>query len=87
MYGRFAWGHSIIELLDSLRKVIEVSEDLYIAARELDRHRIPSRYPNSFESGYPGMYYDEATAERAIKCAEKIIKWVREKLKILGLTL
>ena len=83
-YGRSAWGRSIVELPDSLRDIKEVSEDFYIAARELDRHYIPSRYPNAFESGYPGMYYDEPTAERAIKAAEKIIEWVRTRLKTLG---
>ncbi|WP_291998924.1 hypothetical protein [Caldivirga sp.] len=39
-------------------------------ARELDRHYIPSRCPNSYESGYPAMYYDAETAERAIRAAE-----------------
>ncbi|RLF01831.1 MAG: DNA-binding protein, partial [Thermoprotei archaeon] len=45
---------------------------------------IPSRYPNAFESGYPGMYYDKPTAERAIKATEKIIEWMRTWLKTLG---
>jgi len=57
-----------------LKPIEEVSEDFYIAARELDRHYIPSHYPNAFESGYPGMYYNKPIAERAIKVTEKIIE-------------
>jgi len=45
-------------MLNYLRSVIEVSEEMYVAARELDR------YPNAFESSYPGMYYDGPTAEK-----------------------
>ncbi len=83
-HGRAAWGHSIVELLDELRDVESVDEDLYVAARELDRHYIPSRYPNAFESGYPGMYYDRPTAERAVEAASRILSWVRTRLKNLG---
>uniref|UniRef100_A0A7C5TGR3 HEPN domain-containing protein n=1 Tax=Ignisphaera aggregans TaxID=334771 RepID=A0A7C5TGR3_9CREN len=87
VYGRSAWGHSVVELLDYLKEFEEISNELYIYARELDRHYIPSRYPNAFESGYPGMYYDEAVAERAINASKKIIDWVRERLKALGLSI
>ncbi len=87
LHGRSAWGHSIVELLDTLRDLVSVSEDLYVAARELDRHYIPSRYPNAFESGYPGMYYDEPTAKRAIESARRIVEWAREVLRRAGLRL
>jgi len=86
-YGRSAWGHSLVELLNYLRSVVEVGEELYVVARELDRHYIPSRYPNAFESGYPGMYYDRPTAERAIRCAEVVLEWVKKRLIGLGLEL
>lgn len=84
-YGRSAWGHSVVELLDYLGNAIEVPEELYVYARELDRHYIPSRYPNAFESGYPGMYYDKVVAERTINSAETLISWVRARLRTLGL--
>jgi len=86
-YGRSVWGHSLVELLDYLKEIVVIDEELYVVARELDRHYIPSRYPNAFESGYPGMYYDIHTAERAIRGAEVIIEWVRKHLKNLGLEL
>jgi len=86
-HGRSAWGHGLVELLDYLREVEEVGSELYVAARELDRHYIPSRYPNAFESGYPGLYYDEVTARRALDSAKLIIDWVRTRLRSLGLAL
>ena len=84
-YGMSGWGHSIVELLDALKGSIEVSEDLYTAARELDRHYIPSRYPNAFASGYPGLYYDRPTAEKAIEASRRIIDWVKARLAAIGL--
>ena len=76
-HGRSAWGHSLVELLNYLKDVEMVGEEFYVNARELDRHYIQSRYPNSFESGYPGMYYDEPTARRALEACKRIIEWVR----------
>ncbi len=87
LHGMSSWGHSVTELLGYVRGVERVGEDLYVAGRELDRHYIPSRYPNAFESGYPGMYYDESTAMRALESGKKIIDWVRECLKKAGLEL
>ena len=86
-HGRGAWGHSVVELLGYAKEVEQVSEELQTAARELDRHYIPSRYPNAFDSGYPGMYYDEATAKRALESADKIINWVKTQLEKIGLKL
>ena len=84
-YGASGWGHSVVELLEALRRYTDVSEDLYVAGRELDRHYIPSRYPNAFPSGYPGMYYDRSTAERAIEASRRIVDWVRVELARIGL--
>lgn len=80
--GRSSWGHSVVELLNSLSDTFNI-EELLSKARELDRHYIPSRYPNAFESGYPALYYDLEVAERALRCADDIIKWVRGELRRL----
>jgi len=85
--GKHGWGHSVVELLNELKELVEVSEDMFIAARELDRHYIPSRYPNAFESGYPGMYYDEVTAKRALEASKKIVEWVESWLRRSGVEL
>ncbi len=47
------------------------------AARELDRHYIPSRYPNAHPAGTPHESYDEETAMRAYESALKIVEFVR----------
>ncbi|MEM3608144.1 MAG: HEPN domain-containing protein [Candidatus Bathyarchaeia archaeon] len=83
--GIGAWGHSLVELLELLRD--QGAEEIMIYARELDRHYIPSRYPNSYESGYPGMYYDKETAGRAVNYCGAIIDWVKTRLERLGLKL
>ncbi|KPV64031.1 MAG: HEPN domain protein [Candidatus Bathyarchaeota archaeon BA2] len=83
--GRSIWGHMIVELLGSLKDLYSVNE-LLDRARLLDRHYIPSRYPNVYESGYPGMFYDRKTAEEAIATCEGFMKWVKVELKKLGLS-
>lgn len=73
------WGHSVRVLLERyFRKVLrEFPEELKVYARELDRHYIPSRYPNVHPSGTPHEAYDKDTALRAIKAAEAIINFVK----------
>lgn len=73
--GHEAWGHSVSILLEELRHSFAIGDDLLDMARELDKHYIPSRYPNSHPEGAPFMFYTRAEAERAIVNAETIIAW------------
>jgi len=82
--GISPWGHSVVELLQHLKEKFTVSEELMTWARELDRHHIPSRYPNAFESGYPALFYDCEVASRALSCSQKIMEFTRGELKRLG---
>ena len=70
-----SWGHSVFALLKALSDKIEVSERLIEAAKNLDKHYIPTRYPNSFDSGMPGEYYTKKDAQEAIKNAREIIEF------------
>lgn len=45
--GADAWGHSVSALLAGLPVEIDVPEDLIETGKELDKHYIPPRYPNS----------------------------------------
>ncbi|WP_290899362.1 HEPN domain-containing protein [Ferroglobus sp.] len=73
------WGHSIRELLERFfEKKGEKDEELMIHARELDRHYIPSRYPNAHPSGTPHEAYDEETSKRAIRAAEEVVNFARK---------
>ena len=69
------WGHSVYGLLKALREKTDVPADMLDAAKILDKHYIPTRYPNGFDSGIPADYYTKKEAQEAIENAEKIIKF------------
>jgi len=69
------WGHSVYGLLRALGDKMEVPEPLLEAAKTLDKHYIPTRYPNGFDSGMPGDYYTKTDAQEAIENARQIIEF------------
>jgi HEPN domain-containing protein len=72
--GREAWGHSVTELLDALRRdAPKVDSDLLDRARALDKLYVPTRYPNGLPKGAPADYYTKAEAERALADAEVVV--------------
>ena len=73
------WGHSVRVLLERyFRRVgVEPNQELLTYARELDRHYIPSRYPNAHPAGTPHEAYDEETSRRALNASRNIIEFVR----------
>jgi HEPN domain-containing protein len=78
--GGEPWGHSITGLLEALPADVEVPASLVEAASRLDKHYIPSRYPNGFASSYPGKLYTRGEAEGAIADAEEILEFCRRRL-------
>jgi HEPN domain-containing protein len=68
------WGHSESRLLRELDEKTAVGQDILDAAKALDKHYIPARYPNGFASGMPGDYYTKKDAQEAIANAEQIIR-------------
>ncbi|MBW1959556.1 MAG: HEPN domain-containing protein [Deltaproteobacteria bacterium] len=70
--------HSIVEMIQEGQQKAPFLSELATDARELDLHYIPARYPNGLPSGYPHQFYDEKTAKRAIRSAEKIVFRVRK---------
>lgn len=79
-----AWSHMLSNLLASLP--VEVAMETALVptlldqAKELDKHYIPTRYPNGFERGAPTDFYTRAEAERAISHAETIVEFCRHKI-------
>ena len=70
------WGHSVRVLLQRYFEATGIHEErLLVNARELDRHYIPSRYPNALPDGTPHEAYDKETAERAVKAARQIVEF------------
>jgi len=72
-YNEGTWGHSVLSLLRRLDEIIDVDIiEIEQCAKELDRHYIPSRYPDAYPSGRPEDYYTEKIAKEALTCALKI---------------
>ncbi|UCF17254.1 MAG: HEPN domain-containing protein [Phycisphaerales bacterium] len=69
------WGHSVYGLLKAIGDKVTVSPNLLESAKILDKHYIPTRYPNGFDSGIPGDYYTENEAQEAIRNAGEIIRF------------
>ena len=73
-----AWGHALSVLLENLPPDGRPSGELVDAAKELDKHYIPTRSPNGFERGAPVDFYTRREAEQAIANAEAIVEWCRD---------
>lgn len=74
------WGHAISRLLQDLSHKLTAPEDLIEAARRLDKHYIPTRYPNGFDAGAPYDYYTAGEAQQAIEDAERIYNFCQQSL-------
>ena len=78
--GAEAWGHAVSLLLGSLQEQEHADDALVDAARELDKHYIPARYPNAHPEGAPFQFYTRGEAERAIGHAESILRFCEDLL-------
>ena len=78
--GMDAWGHTVSALLGSLPARFPVSPDLMDCAKMLDKHYIPTRYPNGFDSGAPTDLYTRKEAEDAIARSRRLIDFCRDQI-------
>jgi len=72
--GAEARGHSVTQLLAALPPGARPPDALIETAKELDKHYITPRYPNSYPEGAPMDFYTRAEALRAVDGAERIIE-------------
>jgi len=79
--GGEGWGHSVTRLLADLAQRQTVATDLLDAARRLDKHYLPTRYPNSFPAGAPRDYYTAQEAQQAIVDAAAIYDLCRQSVR------
>jgi HEPN domain-containing protein len=77
--GGEPWGHSVAVLIENLPG-IRPGNDVAEAALRLDKHYLPSRYPNGLPAGHPGKYYTRGEAEKAIDDASAILQFCRSHL-------
>jgi HEPN domain-containing protein len=75
-----AWGPTLSILLASLPEAALPQPTLVEKAKELDKHYIPTRYPNGFERGAPVDFYTRPEADRAILLAEEILEFCRRQI-------
>jgi HEPN domain-containing protein len=75
-----AWGHVLSILLSNLPSERAADAALVDRAKELDKHYIPTRYPNGFERGAPVDFYTRREADEAIAAAEAILEFCRHQI-------
>jgi HEPN domain-containing protein len=75
-----AWGHTLSVLFANLPEAARPGEALIDLAKALDKHYIPTRYPNGFERGAPTDFYTHDEAARAILQAEALIEFCRRQI-------
>lgn len=78
--GADAWGHVVAQLLLNLPHGLQVSPELIDKAKELDKHYVLTRYPDSYPSGAPADLYTEGEAKRALENADAIIAFCEDNL-------
>jgi HEPN domain-containing protein len=78
--GQEAWGHVVRRLLEELPPPVIATEDLLDAARTLDLHYLPARYPNGHDAGAPGEHYGQLQSNEAIRYARQIIEFCRAQM-------
>lgn len=73
--GGEGWGHGLVDLLEGLRERLAVAAEVEDCARLLDRYYIPTRYPSAWPEGSPGSHHTKEEAERAVACAETVLRF------------
>jgi len=73
--GQVAWGHSVAVLLRKLPEDLLPERKLLNAAKTLDRHYIPARYPDAHPAGPTQDNYTDAEAREAIARATEILEY------------
>lgn len=78
---RYSPVHSVLKLMEEVKRVIDVPEELVWKAQYLDRFFIPTRYPNAWPSGPPHKHYTQEDAERALEYAGEVLEFVKRKIE------
>jgi len=73
-------GHSITEILRQLPASLKVPGIVFAAAQELDKVYFTSRYPNGFDSGAPGDYFNEKNSRDLVGHAREVLEFCRSQI-------
>lgn len=80
-------GHSLYELAAELLKEDSRFADLMEPAKQLDRHYIPTRYPNGLPGGSPFQVFDRQDLEKALNNLERVMAVCRMYLSEKGISI
>jgi HEPN domain-containing protein len=71
-------GHSLTHLLNYIAQELglRAPDDVRESCLVLDKHYVPTRYPNAWAEGTPEDYYFEGEARSAIARARRVVEWV-----------
>jgi HEPN domain-containing protein len=69
------WGYTLTYLLQALDEQEPVPEELFEQAKILDKHYIPTRYPNGLAHGAPTEFYTRKEADDAIRYSQEILRF------------
>jgi HEPN domain-containing protein len=75
------WGYSVAELCRDAAEFDETFETMVPLSASLDKHYIPTRYPDSLPGGIPADAFDAWDAEKAVKTTEIILSHVRKRVQ------
>jgi HEPN domain-containing protein len=75
------WGHSVADLCRQAAEYDARFEALIGVGGGLDRHYIPTRYPNGLPGGIPSEAFDAEDAEKALRQARRVIQ---QTIEVLG---
>ena len=73
--GQIAWGHSLIDLLEALPEEAKPGQDFIERVKVLDKHYIPTRYPDAHPAGPAHRHYNEREAREAIALAKEVLEY------------
>lgn len=79
--GVYSQTHSIAKLIEDVRGVIVIPEELAEKARKLDRYYIPTRYPNVWPALPPHKHYGKGDAEEALATAVEVVELVKREVE------
>lgn len=75
--SRYVHTHSVARLLEELGGVVNLPLELAERAGRLDRHYIPTRYPNAWPELPPHKHYSRRDAEEALSTAAEVVELAR----------
>lgn len=76
-HARPSFGHNLLLLADEIEQDHPLPPEIRQVCAELNRHYIPTRYPDSFPAGAPVDMFTQRDGELAVNQARQVVQYVR----------